>query len=160
MTALLKLLNVFKSHVLSLLRYSCTVLISCSDELIQDMQVFKNILLRSIHITARADRDRHKILDVSDFLLKSCLEQVSRILNNPQHVLPVSLKSTTKSHYSFPFRIPLNHTEKFKMKALMITLRHLRSNGVPCTNPKCKSPTKLWKNLSNHLRGCLRNNPI
>ena len=182
------LVNVFKSLVLSQLRYSSTLLVSCSNRIQADIQVLQNTLLRAIGITREGAKNDHNITDASDFILASCLQQIIRILSIPSHPLTVSLPPSTARHSAFPFTIPKRNTESFKKNAVMITLVHLRDNvygtsrskpapavapqlphlpptsstsarGRLCTNPSCKLPNKLWLRLDLHEPACRAANP-
>ena len=178
---------VFKSLVLSHLHYSSTLLVACPAGIITDMQVLQNTLLRVIGISREMARTKYGIVDVGEFIVQSCIAQVTRILNQPSHTLTASLRSTRKTHSAFPFTLPKPCKETFKQNAVMLTLIHLRYNvyctgraapsarppppqpllalapgprtGVPCTNPSCKTPAKLWTRLDLHLRSCLAKNP-
>jgi hypothetical protein len=54
-----------------------------------DMQVLQNSLLRTIgiHTTDVDAKSKYGILEVSEFILRTSLEQVSRILCTPGHAL-------------------------------------------------------------------------
>ena len=65
------LVNVYKSLVLSYLRYSSTVLISCPEYVKTEMQAFKNKLLRIIGFSREFAKADYGIVDVSDFIIKS-----------------------------------------------------------------------------------------
>jgi hypothetical protein len=99
------LINVFKSLVLSHFRY-----IACTEKDTMDMQVLQNSLLRTIGIhTADVDaKSKYGILEVSEFIMRTCLEQVSRILCTPGHALreQLLLPATIKRHSACPFRVP------------------------------------------------------
>jgi hypothetical protein len=174
---------VFKSLVLSHMHYSSTLLAACPTGTIEDMQVQQNTLLRVIRISREVAKDKYGISDVSDFIVSSCIAQVTRILNQPSHTLTASLRSARKTHSAFPFTIPKPCKESFKQNAVMRTLTHLRDNvygtgraapstrpppldptpapapehktGVHCPNPACQNPTKLWKRLDLHLSSCM-----
>jgi hypothetical protein len=74
------LVSVFKSLVLSHLRYSSTILVACPDGTKSDMQVLQNTLLRTIGITRDLAKSKYGILDVSELVSKTSLEQVICIL--------------------------------------------------------------------------------
>ncbi len=104
------LVSVFKSLLLSHLRYSSTILVACPDGTKSDMQVLQNTLLRTIGITGDLAKSKYGILDVSEFVSKTSLEQVICILTTDGkepsgHRLSASIRSSTRSH--FPFSIPL-----------------------------------------------------
>ena len=182
------LVAIFKSLVLSHFHYSSTLLVACPAGTIADMQVLQNTLLRTIGITREAAKTKYGIVDVSEYIKSSCIAQVTRILNQPSHTLTASLRSARKTHSAFPFTIPIPRKEAFKQNSVMVTLVHLRDNvygtgravpparpppppqllpapalalsaGVPCSNPACKCPTKLWLRLDLHLKSCLAKNP-
>ncbi len=71
------LVSVFKSLVLSHLRYSSTILVACPDGTKSDMQVLQNTLFRTIGITRDLTKSKYGILDVSEFVSKTSLEQVT-----------------------------------------------------------------------------------
>jgi len=174
---------VFKSLVLSHMHYSSTLLAACPTGTIEDMQVLQNTLLRVIGISREVAKDKYGISDVSEFIVSSCIAQVTRILNQPSHTLTASLRSARKTHSTFPFTIPKPCKESFKQNAVMRTLTHLRDNvygtgrtasstrpppldpthasapehktGTHCPNPACQNPTKLWKRLDLHLSSCM-----
>ena len=182
------LASVFKSLVLSHLRYSSTMLVACPAGIKSDMQVLQNTMLRIIGITRAEAKSKYGIQDVSDFIMSSCLDQVSRILRSSSHALTAGLLSTRKTHSTFPFTIPLPRKEQFKQNAVMLTLVHLRDNvygtsrakpaplpllptearrplsrapprsGAPCPNPACKQRDKLWLRLDLHLKSCIAKN--
>jgi len=120
------LVNVFKSLVLSHLRYSSIILYSCSDHLKREMQIVQNKMLRAIGITRKEALDTYSIFDVCDFLKESSIAFVTRVLNTPGHPLPLSIKAIHKSHYDCPFTIPSAKTERFNSSAVMMTLRCIR----------------------------------
>ena len=182
------LVAVFKSLVLSHLHYSSTLLVACSAGIVADMQVLQNTLLRIIGISPEVAKTKYSIADVSEFIMRSCIEQVTRILNQPSHTIPASLVSARKTHSAFPFTIPRACKESFKRNAVMVTLTHLRDNvygtgraapparpeppqplpalapstnrQVHCTNPACKTPARLWSRLDVHLKSCLKNSLV
>jgi hypothetical protein len=120
------LVNVFKSLALSHFRYSSTALISCTEKSKSEMQVMHNRMLRIITGTgSEAARQKHGIAPISSFITNTCIEQVSRILNTPNHSLPMSLASNRVTHSDFPFNIPTAKSQKFHNSAVMITLRHM-----------------------------------
>jgi hypothetical protein len=122
------LATVFRSLVLSHVRYSSTVLVACPAGTKADIQVLQNCLLRAAGIIRDAARTKYKIEDVSDFTLRSCLEQVTGILAQPSHPLIMSLRSERTTHSAFPFTIPRPRKDAFTKNAVMITLVHLRDN--------------------------------
>jgi hypothetical protein len=182
------LVAVFKSLVNSHLRYSSTLLVSCPDGTLADIQVLQNSLLRSIGISRDTARTKYNIKDSKDFITESSLDQVVRILSNSNHALTVNLASKRNTHSSFPFTIPIPVKNSFKRNAVMLALVHLRDNvygtgrsnprkqpqiqcstpattaieprGKPCTNPACSQPGKLWVRLDIHLAACLVKNPV
>jgi hypothetical protein len=97
------LINVFKSLVLSHFRYSSTVLVACTEKHIMVMQVLQNTLLRTIgiHTTDLDAKSKYGILEVSEFITRTCLEQVSRILCTPGHALRVAC------YYQAAFSMPV-----------------------------------------------------
>ena len=97
-----------------------------------DMQVLQNKILRIIVITR--EEFRYKIQDVSYFLERNHIAQVSRILNVALHSLPTSIKTTRRTRSYFPFNIPSVKTN-FNDKAVMVTLRHPRDNVYKRTKP-------------------------
>jgi hypothetical protein len=183
------LINVFKSLVLSHFRYSSTVLVACTEKDTMDMQVLQNSLLRTIgiHTTDVDAKSKYGILEVSEFIMRTCLEQVSRILCTPGHALreQLLLPATIKRHSACPFRVPKTALKS----AVNITLIHFRdvvygtgrdnplppprqatspppqpaaeqkTKGVTCTNPACAQPNRLWPRLDVHLKACIKNNP-
>ena len=152
------------------------------------MQVLQNTLLRTIGIKRDLAKSKYGILDVSEFVSKTSLEQVICILTTDgkepsDHRLSASIRSSTRSH--FPFTIPLCNP-KFDRNAVIRALVHLRdkvygtgrafssqrptqpppappapavANGVFCTNPSCLQPDRTWTRLDRHLPSCLRDNP-
>jgi hypothetical protein len=91
-----------------------------------DMQVPQNSLLRTIgiHTTDVDAKSKYGILEVSEFIMRTCLEQVSRILCTPGHALreQLLLPATIKRHSSCPFRVPKTALKS----AVNITLIHFR----------------------------------
>jgi hypothetical protein len=79
------LINVFKSLVLSHLRYSSTLLVACTARTSSAMQVLQNSLLRTIgiHTSDLEAMAKYGIQDVSNFIMSSCIAQVSRLLIHP-----------------------------------------------------------------------------
>jgi hypothetical protein len=136
------LVAVFKSLVLSHLHYSSTLLVACPTGIIEDMQVLQNTLLRAIGISREEAKTKYGIVDVNEFIVSSCISQVTRILNQPSHTLTVSLRSTRKTHSAFPFTIPKPCKEAFKQNAVMLTLTHLRDNvyGTGRAAPPAQPP--------------------
>ena len=98
------LVNIFKSLVLSLLRYSSIVLVSCTSRIRSDIQVMQNTLLGVIGLPRAVVKINHNIIDANDFILNSCLQQINRILSLPTHPLTVSLHSSTITHSPLPFK--------------------------------------------------------
>jgi hypothetical protein len=125
------LVSVFKSLVLSHLRYSSTLLVACPAGIKSDMQVLQNTLLRTIGIKRDVAKSKYGILDVSEFIYKTSLEQVTRILTTDgrepsNHPLAVSLRTNSKKSHS-PFTIP-RCDPNFGRNAVIRTLIHLRDN--------------------------------
>ena len=180
---------VFKSLVLSLLRYSSTILVACSAGIKSDMQVLQNKLLRTIGIKHDLALSKYGIQDVNDYITSVSLKQVTGILTTDgrkprDHPLAMGLLSKRVAHSKFPFTIPRSHNDKFEQNAVILTLVHMRDNvygtgranhppqpppappappaaakGPLCPNPACKQPTRPWSRLDLHLPSCLKKNP-
>jgi hypothetical protein len=137
------LINVFKSLVLSHLHYSSAILVACSDRANMAMQVQQNTLLRSIgiHTTDLASKAKYGIVDVSEFIMSTCLSQVSRILDTPGHALRerLLLPSTSRRHSACPFLVPRAGT-KFMKNAVITTLVHLRDVVYGTGRSTCPAP--------------------
>ena len=124
---------VFKSLVLSLLRYSSTILVACSAGIKSDMQVLQNKLLRTIGIKHDLALSKYGIQDVNDYITSVSLKQVTGILTTDgrkprDHPLAMGLLSKRVAHSKFPFTIPRSHNDKFEQNAVILTLVHMRDN--------------------------------
>ena len=116
------LVNVFKSLVLSHIRYSSVILDSCTTATKNDIQVIQNRMLRIISSKKETAYSKYGILNVSDVIELFRLEQAKRILKTQTHTLPISISSNQRSHFSFNLKIPIARTEKFNQSAVMKTL--------------------------------------
>ena len=77
------LFNVYKSLVLSHLRYSSTVLVDCTESTKNEMQVLQNHSLRIIGISREVARIKFSIPDVCEFLEREPITSLS----NPRFAL-------------------------------------------------------------------------
>jgi hypothetical protein len=151
------LVSVFKSLVLSHLRYSSTILVACPDGTKSDMQVLQNTFLRTIGITRELAKSKYGVLDVSEFVSKTSLEQVICILTTDgkepsDHRLSASIRSSTRSH--FPFCIPLCKP-KFDRNAVISTrqsVQHRPSYLVAAPAQTASSTRKAYSAQTLHFR--------
>ena len=93
------------------------------------MQVIQNRMIRIIGLKKETAYSKYGILNVSDFIELSRLEQVKRILKTQTHSLPISLGSNQRSHFSFNLKIPIARTEKFNQSAVIKNLRFMRDSA-------------------------------
>ena len=130
------LVSVFKSLVLSHLRYSSTFLVTCSEGTLSDIQVLQNSLLRSIGVSRETAETEYRISTVKSFITSCSMAQVSYILNDNSSPLRARLLSARKTNSKFPFTIPLLRKESFKSNPVIAALIHLRDKvyGTGRTN--------------------------
>ena len=61
------------------LHYSSTVIVACVAGIKADMQALQNVLPRAIGISRELAKTKYEIEDVSDYIMRSFLVQVTRI---------------------------------------------------------------------------------
>ena len=88
-------------------------------------------MLHIIGITRAEAVEKYGIADVSLFIERCCIAQVTRVLNSAEHALRLSLlkplpASSIATLSSFEFLIPTARSAKFAASAVMRTLGHLK----------------------------------
>ena len=151
------LVSVYRSHLLSHIGYSSPALISAPSTVQTELQRAQTRALKIIGISDHAALEMYGLGTVRQFIERTCVNTIRRIVSSPDHPLAVKLarEEARETRASFRFELPIARTEEFNNSVVPWCIRVMRDGTASLYNPSTisKAATRLKRSASKKKNG-------